>query len=583
MAVNKNNYHITIKNLRTGILHGFMLAGGDTPYMVQGVDNIAQRIQDGEILYSDFTNSRVFAQENWSEGTTKFWDPEKNWYYIFPSRKYKDKKSIRILNNGSEFTLWSKLSEVYTYTNPQLKWPMCRGESWWVVYMWDGMKLYRSSDYGTTWSIFKDFTAEKYLTGIVNEITDIKLISTVAPFTMSYTWEMASMTLATMKQIWVCFYNRSTKHTEVARYDIDYWIKWFSGSTFKKSYSGTINAAFWSKRDTLKVDTTIPIEEIQWFLHQYTYNSSTKTFFFVSSWTAASNKLFPWQKFKARRNATWAIYNCTVMSWWWWFNSGWSSPTEMNISWIPSFSSTSAENYYTIYDIWKTGSLCLPITEWWIESIVAVWLWLWQTFDYMWERFFIDWLSNGIKNFGNQIGNFTETYQPAGSIVATDYAIISKVWWWDYIDIALSNWWFTKIDKEDLEKVRNNLWYKTIRNSVESRIWDTLVKLHRLVMWSKDSSPIDHINRDTTDNRKINLRLCTQSENNRNIWKKKNWTSKYKYVYKHSSIWIWRVSYKWKKYYKSFKYELDAALWADWLVNSFWDKFKTTNKSLWLL
>lgn len=154
---------------------------------------------------------------------------------------------------------------------------------------------------------------------------------------------------------------------------------------------------------------------------------------------------------------------------------------------------------------------------------------------------------------------------------------------WDYIDIALSNWWFTKIDKEDLEKVRNNLWYKTIRNSVESRIWDTLVKLHRLVMWSKDSSPIDHINRDTTDNRKINLRLCTQSENNRNIWKKKNWTSKYKYVYKHSSIWIWRVSYKWKKYYKSFKYELDAALWADWLVNSFWDKFKTTNKSLWLL
>jgi len=97
MAVNKNNYHITLKNLRTGVLHGFMLAGGDTPYMVQGVDNIAQRITDGEILYSDFTNSRVFAQENWSEGISKYWEAEKSGYYIYPSKMYKDKKNVKIL------------------------------------------------------------------------------------------------------------------------------------------------------------------------------------------------------------------------------------------------------------------------------------------------------------------------------------------------------------------------------------------------------------------------------------------------------------------------------------------------------
>lgn len=103
MAQQKHRYHITIKNLRTQQLEGFMIANGDSPYTVQGVDNIAQRIQDGEILYSDFTNSRVFAQENWSEGISKYWDPEKNGYYIFPSKKYKDKKNILI--DESEFTL----------------------------------------------------------------------------------------------------------------------------------------------------------------------------------------------------------------------------------------------------------------------------------------------------------------------------------------------------------------------------------------------------------------------------------------------------------------------------------------------
>jgi len=124
MAVNKNNYHITLKNLRTGILHGFMLAGGDTPYMVQGVDNIAQRIADGEILYSDFTNSRVFAQENWSEGISKYWEPERLYSVIYPSKMYKDKKNIKI--TGSEFTLGGSIEEKLTLPFTTGDAPMCR-------------------------------------------------------------------------------------------------------------------------------------------------------------------------------------------------------------------------------------------------------------------------------------------------------------------------------------------------------------------------------------------------------------------------------------------------------------------------
>ncbi len=436
MAVNKNNYHITLKNLRTGVLHGFMLAGGDTPYMVQGVDNIAQRIQDGEILYSDFSNSRVFAQENWSEGISKYWEPEKNWYYIFPSKKYKDKKNIRI-NNG-EFTLGSSVTPVFTYT--KWDWPICRWESAWVVYTADWLKLYRSEDYWNTWTIFKDFSSEATIASVVDEITDIKYIYS-NPFTMSHTWEMETMSLAAMKQLWVCFYNRSTNHTEVARYDIDFWIKSYSWSTFKKSYSWTISAAYWSKRDFLDVNTNaIPSWEVQWYLHQYTYSSSTKTFFFLSSWTCASNGFFPWQKFKARRNSTGVVYDCTVRSLWWWFSSWSSSPNECNISGIPWYSVTSADNQYTIYDIGKTWSLCLPITVWWIENIVACWFGLGQTFDYEWNRFYINGISNGISNFWNEMWNFDDSHQPASSITAVDYVIISKVWWWDVWPYLNGRW-----------------------------------------------------------------------------------------------------------------------------------------------
>lgn len=133
MAIDKNNYHITLKNLRTGIQHGFMLASGDTPYMVQGVDNIAQRIADGEILYSDFTNSRVFSQENWSEGISKYWEPERLYSAIYPSKMYKDKKNIKI--TGSEFTLGGAVEEKFTLPFDSGDAPMCRGESAGVVYL----------------------------------------------------------------------------------------------------------------------------------------------------------------------------------------------------------------------------------------------------------------------------------------------------------------------------------------------------------------------------------------------------------------------------------------------------------------
>lgn len=57
------------------------------------------------------------------------------------------------------------------------------------------------------------------------------------------------------------------------------------------------------------------------------------------------------------------------------------------------------------------------------------------------------------------------------------------------------------------------------------------VSLHRDIMGVTDKSlVVDHINGDTFDNRRVNLRVCTHSENMRNRVKSSNNTSGYKGV-----------------------------------------------------
>jgi len=57
------------------------------------------------------------------------------------------------------------------------------------------------------------------------------------------------------------------------------------------------------------------------------------------------------------------------------------------------------------------------------------------------------------------------------------------------------------------------------------------VSLHRLIMNALDGDIVDHVNGDTCDNRKCNLRLCSRKENTRNMKRKCNNTSGYKGVH----------------------------------------------------
>lgn len=66
--------------------------------------------------------------------------------------------------------------------------------------------------------------------------------------------------------------------------------------------------------------------------------------------------------------------------------------------------------------------------------------------------------------------------------------------------------------------------------------------LHRFLMSPDDEQQIDHINCDTLDNRRCNLRYATLAENNRNQRIAKNNTSGYKGVTFEKRRGVWRAS-----------------------------------------
>lgn len=83
-----------------------------------------------------------------------------------------------------------------------------------------------------------------------------------------------------------------------------------------------------------------------------------------------------------------------------------------------------------------------------------------------------------------------------------------------------------KFDKEDYDKIKDIYWNNhkgyAIGGNNESTHW----AMHRIIMNIDDPKiEVDHINHDTSDNRKCNLRLTTHAENLRNTKLYKNSTT----------------------------------------------------------
>lgn len=108
------------------------------------------------------------------------------------------------------------------------------------------------------------------------------------------------------------------------------------------------------------------------------------------------------------------------------------------------------------------------------------------------------------------------------------------------------------LDDEDVEKVNYLIWHvKKEGEWVYFRRHPRIpgmrkenkhfnISLHREIMKCNDSKMcVDHINGNTLDNRKENLRICTSKENNRNRKRSKKNKSGFKGVFWHSQNQKW--------------------------------------------
>lgn len=108
---------------------------------------------------------------------------------------------------------------------------------------------------------------------------------------------------------------------------------------------------------------------------------------------------------------------------------------------------------------------------------------------------------------------------------------------------------FTIVDDEDYERISQQPWHYSNGyakrslylgggrgNPIRKNLW-----LHKFIMNAPDNMEVDHINGDTLDNRKANLKICTHLENMQNYHKPKTNTSGYKNVYWQPQVKKWQV------------------------------------------
>lgn len=102
-----------------------------------------------------------------------------------------------------------------------------------------------------------------------------------------------------------------------------------------------------------------------------------------------------------------------------------------------------------------------------------------------------------------------------------DYRIDGDIAW-----IALTQGQETAVDAADLPIVLQRRWYALWNergrcfyantSGIKSDGTPSTVYLHRVLMGEPDGLTVDHINHDTLNNRRENLRVCTHQENNQN-------------------------------------------------------------------
>lgn len=111
---------------------------------------------------------------------------------------------------------------------------------------------------------------------------------------------------------------------------------------------------------------------------------------------------------------------------------------------------------------------------------------------------------------------------------------------------------FALVDNEDYEYINQWKWYHNGRYAARGKYYkkicgkptSRIIFMHRIINKTPDDMRTDHINGEKLDNRKSNLRPCSNSENSMNKISQKNSSSKFKGVSRH------RINKKWQTHIK---------------------------------
>ncbi len=151
------------------------------------------------------------------------------------------------------------------------------------------------------------------------------------------------------------------------------------------------------------------------------------------------------------------------------------------------------------------------------------------------------------------------------------------------VEVKLTRGLVTIIDTEDLEFVSRWKWCAQRSGNTDyahRKHGKTTVKLHRALLDAPKGMQVDHINGNGLDNRRSNLRLCTQVENRRNSQKQTGSISEFKGVSKQKGrdkAWTASLYVGNKRYMRYFFTELEAALAYDAMAKEHFGEFAKLN------
>lgn len=154
--------------------------------------------------------------------------------------------------------------------------------------------------------------------------------------------------------------------------------------------------------------------------------------------------------------------------------------------------------------------------------------------------------------------------------------------------IPLTQGKFAIIDNENYKKLSKYNWYvaKSGKQWYAERTFNFgnrkfgIISMHRQLLNLKhgDGKHTDHINHNALDNQMVNLRICTQSQNQHNQAIRKNKTSQYKGVHWSKKKYQAEIKFNQKTIYLGrFTDEKEAALAYDEAARRYFGEFACTN------